>query len=80
MRLRTLRPHTTVTIKGAECKTLALALHHGFAAHSLLHLVSKQTITDDTRVRASIPTVKHLLSKGARVALSSHLGRPKVCY
>jgi len=34
-------------------------------------------ITDDTRVRASIPTVKHLLAKGARVALSSHLGRPK---
>jgi phosphoglycerate kinase len=36
-----------------------------------------KVITDDTRVRASIPTVKYLLSKGARVALSSHLGRPK---
>ncbi|KAG5179435.1 phosphoglycerate kinase [Tribonema minus] len=36
-----------------------------------------KTITDDTRVRASIPTVKYLLEKGARVALSSHLGRPK---
>jgi 3-phosphoglycerate kinase len=42
--------------------------------------MAKQTITDDTRVRASIPTVKHLLSKGARVALSSHLGRPKVSH
>ncbi|CAM9739371.1 unnamed protein product [Discosporangium mesarthrocarpum] len=39
--------------------------------------LSGKTITDDTRIRASIPTVKYLLDKGARVALSSHLGRPK---
>jgi len=36
-----------------------------------------KTITDDTRVRASIPTVEYLVSKGAKVLLSSHLGRPK---
>jgi phosphoglycerate kinase len=34
-------------------------------------------ITDDTRIRASVETIKHLMSKGARVAVSSHLGRPK---
>jgi len=34
-------------------------------------------ITDDTRIRASVPTVKYLLDNGARVAISSHLGRPK---
>merc|ERR1712070_1082515 len=34
-------------------------------------------ITDDTRIRASIPTVKYLTEKGAKVLLSSHLGRPK---
>merc|ERR1712070_796676 len=34
-------------------------------------------ITDDTRIRASIPTVKYLMEKGAKVLLSSHLGRPK---
>jgi len=35
-------------------------------------------ITDDTRIRASVPTIKYLLEKGAKVAISSHLGRPKV--
>merc|ERR1711998_816524 len=36
-----------------------------------------KTITDDTRIRASVPTVKYLMDNGAKVLLSSHLGRPK---
>merc|ERR1719182_884576 len=36
-----------------------------------------KTITDDTRIRASVPTVKYLVDAGAKVLLSSHLGRPK---
>src|ERR1051325_3651663 len=40
-------------------------------------LNDKYEITDDTRMRATVPTIKKILGDGGAVILMSHLGRPK---
>ena len=38
---------------------------------------SDRMISDDTRIRAALPSIEHVVSGGGRLVLMSHLGRPK---
>jgi phosphoglycerate kinase len=40
-------------------------------------LTEQGVIRDDTRIRASLPTITYLLGRGAKLVIASHLGRPK---
>jgi phosphoglycerate kinase len=56
---------------------LPLAGRRVFVRADLNAPVENGTVSDDTRLRAVIPTLRHVLDAGASVVLASHLGRPK---
>ncbi|ALG11632.1 phosphoglycerate kinase [Kibdelosporangium phytohabitans] len=64
-------------------KTLADLLAEGVSGRRVLVRadlnvpLDGETITDDGRVRASLPTLQQLTAAGARVVVAAHLGRPK---
>lgn len=60
------------TLKQANLKGKKVVLRTDFNVP-----MEKGKITDDTRIRESLPTIQYLLDKGASVIILSHLGRPE---
>merc|ERR1719276_690569 len=78
--------HSTVQLLGEKLNVEGLAEKVNLKGQNVLMRVDLNvpldksddvTVTDDTRLRAIVPTAKYLLSKGANVILCSHFGRPK---
>jgi phosphoglycerate kinase len=61
-----------LTIKDLDLKGKRVLMRVDFN----VPLDDKLNITDDTRIRATLPTIKYALDKGAKLVLMSHLGRP----
>ena len=61
-----------LTIKDLDLKGKRVLMRVDFN----VPLDDKLNITDDTRIKATLPTIKYALDKGAKLILMSHLGRP----
>jgi phosphoglycerate kinase len=65
------------TIEEFELKDKRVFLRVDFNVPMEAGKDGKQVITDDTRIRAALPTIRYAMEKGAKLVLASHLGRPE---